>query len=85
MSSRILMTTVAALALAVPALAQDQAKPLDTGQEPTQQLAPAKDTPQEQTGQSAKTAPAERMESPPATAQEPPRDRAGAAADDGAA
>ena len=54
MSSRILMTTVAALALAVPALAQDQTKPLDTGQEPTQQLAPAKDTLQEQTGQSAR-------------------------------
>jgi hypothetical protein len=72
MSSKILMTTVAALALTVPALAQDQAKPLDTGQESTQQLAPAKDTP-EQTGQSPQTtAPAERVESPPATAQEPP-------------
>ena len=42
MSSRILMTTVAAIALALPALAQDQAKPLETGQEPTQQLEPAK-------------------------------------------
>ena len=38
MSSRILMATAAALALAVPAAAQDQAKPLDTGQEPNQQL-----------------------------------------------
>ena len=42
MSSKILMTTVAALALAMPALAQDQEKPLDTTQEPTQQLAPGK-------------------------------------------
>jgi PRC-barrel domain len=70
MSSRILMTTVAALALAVPALAQDQAKPLDTGQEPTH-VAPAKDMPQEQTGQEAER-PAERMQPPPATAEEPP-------------
>jgi hypothetical protein len=70
MSSRILMTTVAALALAVPALAQDQAKPLDTGQEPTH-VAPAKDMPQEQTGQEAQR-PAERMQPPPATAEEPP-------------
>ena len=73
MSSRILMTTVAAVALTVPALAQDQTKLLDTGQEPPKQLAPAKDTLQEQTGQSAETTgPPERMESPPATAQEPP-------------
>jgi hypothetical protein len=72
MSSRILMTTVAALALAMPALAQDQGKSLDTTQEPTQQLAPGKDTLQEQTGPSADSAaPAERMESPPATPQEP--------------
>ena len=72
MSSRILMTTVAALALAMPALAQDQEKPLDTTQAPTQQLAPGKDTLQEQTGPSADSAvPAERTESPPATAQEP--------------
>ena len=53
MSSRVLMTTVAALALAMPALAQDQGKALDTTQEPTQQLAPRKDTLQEQTGPSA--------------------------------
>jgi hypothetical protein len=64
------MTTVAALALAVPALAQDQVKPLDTGQEPTH-VAPAKDMPQEQTGQEAER-PAERMQPPPATAEEPP-------------
>jgi hypothetical protein len=72
MSGKILMTTVAALALAVPALAQDQGKPLDTGQEPTQQLAPSQDGLQEQTGPSAEpTAPAERMEAPP-TAEQPP-------------
>ena len=41
MSTRILMTTVAAIALALPALAQDQTKPLETGQEPTQQVEPA--------------------------------------------
>jgi hypothetical protein len=73
MSSGILMTTVAALALAVPVLAQDQGKPLDPGQESTQQLAPGKDILQEQTGQSPETTvPAERVESPPATVQEPP-------------
>jgi hypothetical protein len=72
MSGKILMTTVAAFALAVPALAQDQGKLLNTTQEPTQQLAPGKDTRQEQTGPSADSAaPAQRMESPPVTAQEP--------------
>ena len=65
------MTTVAALALAMPAWAQDQAKPLNTGQEPTQHVAPAKDMPQEQAGQEAQK-PAERMQPPPATTQEPP-------------
>ena len=73
MSTRILMTTVAAIALALPALAQDQTKPLETGQEPTQQLEPANKALQQQTGQSAETtAPAQRMESPPATAKESP-------------
>ena len=38
MSSRILMATVAAIALAVPAAAQDQDKPLETQKETTQQL-----------------------------------------------
>ena len=42
MSGRVLMTTVAALALAVPAWAQDQAKPVDTEQEANQQLEQAK-------------------------------------------
>jgi hypothetical protein len=73
MFSRILMTTVAAVALAVPALAEDSAKPLDTREEPTQQLAPGKDILQEQSGPTHETAaPAERAESPPATAEEPP-------------
>ena len=62
MSSRIFMTTVAAIALAVPALAQDQ-----------QRLEPAKDIPQERTERGADTAaPPERMEPAPVTAQEPP-------------
>ena len=38
MSSRILMATVAAIALAVPAAAQEQAKPLQPEQDATQQL-----------------------------------------------
>ena len=73
MLSRILMTSVAALALAAPALAEDPAKPLDTREEPTQQLAPGSDILQEQSGPTHETAvPAERAESPPAMAQEPP-------------
>jgi hypothetical protein len=67
------MTTVAALALAVPAVADDPAKPLDTMEEPTQQLAPGKDILQEQSGPTHETGTAaERVESPPATAEEPP-------------
>jgi PRC-barrel domain len=38
MSSRILMATVAAIALAVPAMAQDKDQPLETQQENTQQM-----------------------------------------------
>jgi PRC-barrel domain len=38
MSGRILMATVAALALAMPVAAQDQPKPLDSEQQPDQQL-----------------------------------------------
>jgi hypothetical protein len=79
MSSRILMATVAAIALAVPAAAQEQTKPLDTGQEPAQQLDQAQPTPQEQSGESADAAaqgqqPAEPAgaEQPPVTAEEPP-------------
>jgi hypothetical protein len=40
MSSRILMATVAALALAAPATAQDQVRPPDTGEEAAQPPAP---------------------------------------------
>jgi PRC-barrel domain len=79
MSSRILMATVAALALAVPAAAQDQAKPLETEQDATQQLERTQGTPQEQSGDAAKTAaPAEQAaepteaEQPPVTAQDQP-------------
>jgi PRC-barrel domain len=78
MSSRILMATVAAIALAVPAAAQDQAKPLETEQS-TQQLERAQDTLQEQSGDSAETAaPAEQAaepteaELPPVTAEDQP-------------
>ena len=46
MSGRILMATVAVFALAAPAWAQGQAKPLDTGQEANQQLEQAQPTPQ---------------------------------------
>jgi hypothetical protein len=79
MSSRILMATVAAIALAVPAAAQEQAKPLETEQEATQQLEQAEETQQEETGESADAAaqgeeaaePAE-TEQPPVTAEEQP-------------
>src|SRR5918995_5331275 len=56
MSSRILMATVAAIALAVPAAAQEQAKPLETEQEPTQQPEQAEETLQEESGDSADAA-----------------------------
>ena len=58
MSSRILMATVAAIALAVPAAAQEQAKPLETEQDATQQLEQAAE-------------PTE-AEQPPVTAEEQP-------------
>lgn len=62
MSSRILMATVAAIALAVPAAAQEQAKPLETEQDATQQLEQAA----EPTEQPTET------EQPPVTAEEQP-------------
>jgi PRC-barrel domain len=79
MSSRILMATAAAIALAVPAAAQDQAKPVETEQESTQQLEQSQETLQEQSGDSAATAaqgedaaePTE-AEQPPVTAEEQP-------------
>ncbi len=73
MSSRILMATVAALALAAPAAAQDQAKPLDTGQEANQQLEQAQQPLQEKSGTPAEqaTEPAQ----PPVTAEDQPADQ----------
>jgi hypothetical protein len=78
MSKRILMATVAAFALAVPAAAQDQAKPLQTEQEATQQLERSQETLQEQSGQAAEPAgqaaePAEAEQSP-VTADDQPAD-----------
>jgi hypothetical protein len=73
------MATVAAIALAVPAAAQEQAKPLETEQEPTQQLEQPEETLQEESGDSADAAaqgeqPAEptETEQPPVTAEEQP-------------
>ena len=70
MSSRILMATVAAIALAVPAAAQDQDKPLETQKETTQQLekAPA-GVDQQGEGAAAEGQPAKQ---PPVAAEEPP-------------
>ena len=70
MSSRILMATVAAIALAVPAAAQDQDKPLETQKETTQQLEKAPAGPNQQ-GAGA-TAEEESAAQPPVTAEEPP-------------
>jgi hypothetical protein len=60
------MATVAALALAVPAMAQDQTQPLDTEQDSLQQM---QDTLQEQQGDAA--AQGEQATEPPVTATEP--------------
>jgi len=75
MSSRILMATVAAIALALPVAAQDQAQPLETEQEATQQLEQAEETLQEQTGEAAQreqAAEPTETEQPPVTAEEQP-------------
>lgn len=74
MSSRILMATVAAIALAVPAAAQDQAKPTATDQETPQQLQPADETLQQNTGNAAETAApeSEQAKQPPVSAEEQP-------------
>jgi len=72
MSRRILMATVAAIALAVPAAAQDQDQPLETQPETTQQLEQAEDTLQEQGGEGvAPTAEGQPAGQPPVTAEEP--------------
>jgi hypothetical protein len=73
MSRRLLMATVAAIALAVPAAAQDQDQPLETQEEPTQQLEQAEDTLQEQGGEgAAPAAEGQPVEQPPVTAEEEP-------------
>lgn len=84
MFSRILMATVAAIALTVPAAAQNQDQPLETQQETTQQQEQAQETLEEQGGEgagaTAEGQPAEQpvtaeeqpAEQPPATAEEQP-------------
>jgi hypothetical protein len=69
MSGRILMATVAALALTLPAMAQDQAVPLDTEQKASPQTEQAKQ------GLQGKGA-AEGTEQAPTMAEEPPADKA---------
>jgi PRC-barrel domain len=72
MSSRILMATAAAIALAVPAAAQDQAKPLETEQNATQQLERTQEPLQQQGGGSPEAvAPAEQA-AEPTEAEQPP-------------
>jgi PRC-barrel domain len=78
MSSRILMATVAAIALAVPAAAQDQAKPLETEQGATQQLERTQPLQEQGGGSPEAAAPAEQAaepteaEQPPVTAEDQP-------------
>jgi sporulation protein YlmC with PRC-barrel domain len=78
MSRRILMATVAAFALAVPAAAQDQAKPPQTGQEVNQKLEQSQETLQEQSGEAAEpggqVAAPTAAEQPPTTAADQPAD-----------
>ena len=72
MSSRILLATVAAIALAVPAAAQDQKQPLETQQETTQE-APA--SLQEQGAEGAAPTAEGQPAQPPATAEEEPAEQ----------
>jgi PRC-barrel domain len=78
MSSRILMATVAAIVLAVPAAAQDQAKPLETEQDATQQLERTQPLQEQGGGSPEAAAPAEQAaepteaEQPPVTAEDQP-------------
>jgi hypothetical protein len=77
MSSRILMATVAAIALAVPAAAQDQVKPLETEQDATQQLERTQPLPEPGGASPEAAAPAEQAAEPteaeaaPMTADQP--------------
>jgi PRC-barrel domain len=76
MSRRILMATVAAIALAVPAAAQDQNQPLETQEETTQQLEQAEDTLQKQGDEGAEpTAEGQPAAQPPVTAEEEPAEQ----------
>jgi PRC-barrel domain len=78
MSSRILMATVAAIALAVPAAAQDQAKPPEAEQDATQQLERTQPLQEQGGGSPEAAAPAEQAaeptdaEQPPVTAEDQP-------------
>jgi PRC-barrel domain len=73
MSRRILMTTVAALALAAPAAAQDQTKPLDSAQQPSQQLEATDPGPQDDAAGGAVTGGAAgEAEQPPTMAEDQP-------------
>ena len=80
MLGRILMATVATLALTIPAVAQDQAKPPDTGQTarpPAQQMEqnlPKEGAPE---GTMTEQAPAETPTQPPAMAEDQPAGQAG--------
>ena len=88
MFSRILMATVAAIALTVPAAAQNQDQPLETQQETTQQQEQAQETLEEQggtgAGATAEGQPAEQpvtaeeqpAQQPPVTAEEPAEEAA---------
>ena len=71
MSSRILMATAAAIALAVPAAAQDKAEPLETEQEATQALPEENGDSAEATSQGEQAAEPTEAEQPPVTAEEP--------------
>jgi PRC-barrel domain len=72
MSRRLLMATVAAIALAVPAAAQDQDQPLEAQPEATQQLEQSEETMDQQGGETAApTAQGQPAEPPPMTAEEP--------------
>ena len=72
MFSRVLMATVAAIALAMLAAAQDQQKPVETEQETTQQLERAQQTLQEQSGEGAEAAAQDEQAAEPIEAEQPP-------------
>ena len=75
MSSRILMATVAAIALAAPAAAQDQKQPLEPQQQTTEQPAAAQESLQEQGAEGAAPTAEGQPAQPPATAEEQPAEQ----------